>query len=92
MTTVLIILGIAIIVAAIILLTLMVKGVIKDENNNLIPDNLEDIYFEVESRVQEIKAEYSDVKKAIEELKHQLQQLQEAAQGQKHNNKKSKNK
>lgn len=64
---------------AITLTILMKKNIIKDSNNNNIPDNLENIYKTVDDRVSQIKQEYQDIRKAIEELKTELKELQQAA-------------
>lgn len=90
-TTLLLVLG-GLSVLGIVLIILMKTGTIKDKDNDLIPDNLEDLYSEVESRVDEVKAEYQDVKLAIKDLKKQLNHIQEAVQGQKRRGRKPKTK
>lgn len=87
--TVLSILG-ALSLLVITLIILMKTGVIKDKDKNLIPDELEDIYSKIDSRVEELKLEYKDVKQAVEELKEQLKDLQDAAKGKKRRGRKPK--
>lgn len=92
MTTTLTILGIIILVAIIIVFALMAKGKIKDENKNLIPDKLEDIYSTIDERIDQMKLEYQDVKEVVEELKKQVKDIEEAATGKKRRGRKPKNK
>lgn len=98
LTTVLIIVG-TIAVMAVVLLVLMKKGRIKDEDGDFIPDALEDMYQSIDEihdelyeRVVEMKKEYQDVKEALENLKKQVGDVGKAAKGQKIQDRKPRNK
>ena len=61
------------------------KGLTKDENNNMIPDILEDKFAELKSevtyRVDRVGEELKDVTNAIKEVGNQIGDIPKAAQG-----------
>lgn len=61
------------------------KGYTKDDNNNMIPDILEekfmDLKKDVSIRVERVGQELSDVGKAIKEVGNQLGDIPKAATG-----------
>lgn len=61
------------------------KGLTKDENNNMIPDILEDKFSdlknEVSYRVDRVGEELKDVSKAIKEVGNQLGDVPKAVAG-----------
>lgn len=84
-TIVYIILGVLIllIVVNISAIYLTKKGLTKDENNNMIPDILEekfsDLQDEVKFRVDRVGEELKDVSKAIKEVGSQIADVPKAA-------------
>ena len=72
------------------------KGFTKDENNNMIPDILEekfaDIKADVSKKVDRVGQEIKDVSIAIKEVGKQITHVPKAFQGQKRPGKKIKNK
>lgn len=71
------------------------KGLTKDENNNMIPDILEDKFSrmkeEVSKRVDRVGEELKDVTRAIKKVGNQLGDVPKALKGKKRPGKKSKN-
>jgi len=61
------------------------KGLTKDENNNMIPDILEEKFNElkidVSTRVNRVGEEIKDVTKAIKEVGNQIGDIPKAATG-----------
>ncbi len=61
------------------------KGLTKDENNNMIPDILEEKFSElkqdVSTRVERVGQELKDVGKAIKEVGNQIGDIPKAATG-----------
>lgn len=61
------------------------KGFTKDENNNMIPDILEekfsDLKEDVSTRVERVGEELKDVTKAIKEVGNQIGDIPRAATG-----------
>ena len=61
------------------------KGLTKDENNNMIPDILEDKFAELKNevtyRVDRVGEELKDVSSAIKEVGNQIGDIPKAAQG-----------
>lgn len=88
MTTIIYIL-IAVIAALVIVniaaIWLTRKGLTKDENNNMIPDLLEekmaDLKEDVSIRVSRVGEELKDVSKAIKEVGNQIGDIPKAATG-----------
>jgi|TARA_R100000734_G_C3316378_1_gene108848 hypothetical protein len=80
---------IAVIVALIIVNILAIwmtkKGLTKDENNNMIPDILEQKFAELKDdvtiRVERVGQELKDVSKAIKEVGNQVGDIPKAATG-----------
>ena len=72
------------------------KGFTKDENNNMIPDILEekfaDIKADVSKKVDRVGQEIKDVSIAIKEVGKQITHVPKAFQGHKRPGKKIKNK
>ena len=89
METVFIILG-GLAMLALIIIFLMKNDIIEDKDENLIPDKMEDIYEEAQSRLIEVKKEYQDVKSSLEDLKKQIKDIKNAAEGKKKRGRKPK--
>ena len=72
------------------------KGLTKDENNNMIPDILEEKFAEIKADVSEkvdrVGQELKDVSIAIKEVGKQISHVPKAVQGQKRVGKKIRNK
>lgn len=98
MTMLLIILAGLLIVASIIY-ALMQKNVIKDEDNNGIPDSVDKIITEAKEtvevtkkRVKRVKEEVADVVKATKEVIKQAKDVADAAKGETRKGRKPKQK
>lgn len=76
---------IALIIVNILAIWMTKKGLTKDENNNMIPDILEekfaDLKDDVSIRVERVGQELKDVSKAIKEVGNQIGDIPKAATG-----------
>ena len=76
---------IALIIVNILAIWMTKKGLTKDENNNMIPDILEEKFAEltddVSIRVERVGQELKDVSKAIKEVGNQIGDIPKAATG-----------
>tara|TARA_R100001510_G_C7655820_1_gene215235 strand:+ start:48 stop:347 length:300 start_codon:yes stop_codon:yes gene_type:complete len=97
-TTILILIGLVVllIVINIAAIWLTRKGLTKDENNNMIPDILEEKFAKMQAdvsrRVGRVGEELKDVTKAIKEVGNQIGDVPSAMQGKNRSGKKSKRK
>lgn len=84
---VLIILVVSSIVINVVAISLAKKGLTKDENNNLIPDILEEKFEQMKSdvsdRVDRVGEELKDVTSAIKEVGNQIGDVPKAFSGNK---------
>lgn len=85
--SVLIILVVSSIVINVVAISLAKKGLTKDENNNLIPDILEEKFEQMKSdvsdRVDRVGEELKDVTSAIKEVGNQMGDVPKAFSGNK---------
>ena len=94
-TTIIILIGLVVllIVINIAAIWLTKKGLTKDENNNMIPDILEEKFAkmkdDVSKRVDRVGEELKDVTKAIKEVGNQIGDVPSAMKGQNRSGKKS---
>ena len=65
------------------MLVLNKKGVIKDEDNDFIPDVAESFYEELAERAKEVSKEAGDVVDALKEVGNQIGDIPKAAAGKK---------
>lgn len=76
---------IALIIVNILAIWMTKKGLTKDENNNMIPDILEEKFAELKDdvsiRVERVGQELKDVSKAIKEVGNQIGDIPKAATG-----------
>jgi len=86
--------GVLIVLNMVVAIMLAKKGFTKDENNNMIPDILEekfaDIKADVSNKVDRVGQELKDVSIAIKEVGKQISHVPKAVQGQKRIGKKIK--
>tara|TARA_B000000557_G_scaffold21143_1_gene15983 strand:+ start:2420 stop:2716 length:297 start_codon:yes stop_codon:yes gene_type:complete len=84
---ILIILVVSSIVINVVAITLAKKGLTKDENNNLIPDILEEKFAEMKSdvsnKVDRVGEELKDVSNALKQVGNQLGDIPKAISGNK---------
>lgn len=84
---ILIILVVSSIVINVVAITLAKKGLTKDENNNLIPDILEEKFAEMKSdvsnKVDRVGEELKDVSNALKQVGNQLGDIPKALSGDK---------
>ena len=96
MKTVLVILAIVLVCVGLLLLGVFLakKGVLKDDNDNNLPDfvdeaakrtnkKINDILDEAEERIEAVIAESKDVAKAVKEVGNQIGDIPKAATGKK---------
>ena len=84
---ILIILVVSSIVINVVAITLAKRGLTKDENNNLIPDILEEKFAEMKSdvsnKVDRVGEELKDVSNALKQVGNQLGDIPKAVSGNK---------
>ena len=84
---ILIILVVSSIVINVVAITLAKRGLTKDENNNLIPDILEEKFAEMKSdvsnKVDRVGEELKDVSNALKQVGNQLGDIPKAISGNK---------
>ena len=84
---ILIILVVSSIVINVVAITLAKRGLTKDENNNLIPDILEEKFAEMKSdvsnKVDRVGEELKDVSNALKQVGNQLGDIPKALSGDK---------
>ena len=97
-TTILILIALVVLLIIINIAAIWVtkKGLTKDENNNMIPDILEEKFavlkMDVSKRVDRVGQELKDVTKAIKEVGNQIGDVPSAFKGKSRSGKKPKKK